>query len=63
MLILPFLSDLLLLDHHSIGLLFVSLVSLLGLQQDILKVGNLYIGFISKLIYSAMGYDLLSIQL
>ena len=61
MLLLPLLSDLLLLDHDLIGTLFVAFVTLLGFQELILEVGHLDVALIVKLVDSAMENDLESV--
>ena len=62
-LVLPLLSNLFLLDHYSVGLLLMGLVSLFGLKQHVLQMSDLDIRLVSQLIDSAVGYNLLSIQL
>lgn len=62
-LVLPLFSNFFLLDHYSVGLLLVGLVSLFGLKQHVLQMSNLDIRLVSQLVHSAMGYNLLSIQL
>ena len=58
MLLLPLLSDLLLLDHDLIGAFLVAFVTLLGLQELVLEVGHLDVALIIELIDSAMENDL-----
>ena len=61
MLLLPLLSDLLLLDHDLISTLFVALVALLGFQELVLEVRDLDVALIVKLVDSAMENDLESV--
>lgn len=49
-LFLPLLRNLLLLDHHSVGLFFVALVALLGLEQLVFEVGDLHIALVVQLV-------------
>ena len=63
MLLLPLLSDLLLLDHHRVGSLFVGLMPLLGLKKLVLEVSDLDVAFIVQLIRPAVEDDLESVQL
>lgn len=50
MLLLPLLSDLLLVDHHGVGFLLESFVPLLHLNHDRLQVSHFLIGFILDLV-------------
>ena len=63
MLFLPLLSDFLLLNHDSVGALFVALVALLRLQELIFEVSDLDVTLIVELVHSAMENNLQTVQL
>ena len=58
-----FLSDLLLVDHDLVGSLFVAFVALLCLQEIVLQMGHLHIGFIIDFIDPAVEHYLQSVDL
>ena len=63
MLLLPLLSDFLLLYHDVVGTLLVTLVTLFGLQELVLQMGHLHVALVVKLIHTTMEDDLETIQL
>ena len=63
MLLLPLLSDLLLLNHDGVGALLVALVALFVLEQLILQVGNLDVALVIQLVNPSMEDNLQSVQL
>ena len=62
-LILPLLSDFLLVNHDLVCLLLVPLVSLLAFQKTVLKVGNLYVCLVIDLVDSAVEDNLEAVNL
>lgn len=62
-LLFPLFGDLLLLNHHGVRSLFVTLVPLLGLEELILQVSYLNIAFVVKLVNTAVEDDLQAVQL
>ena len=62
MLILPLLSNFLLLDHHCISLLFMSLIPLLLFEKHVLKMGHLEITLICEFIDTTMMDNLLAVE-
>lgn len=47
---LPLFGDFLLVHHHRVGLLFISLVTFFGFQQGVFKMGDFDVSFIVELI-------------
>jgi len=62
MLILPFLCDLLLLDHDTIRTLFIALVPLFRLKQCVLKVSNFDVALIIEFINTTMEHNLHAVE-
>lgn len=62
MLILPFLCDLLLLDHDTIRTLFIALVPLFRLEQCVLKVSNFDVALIIEFINTTMEHNLHAVE-
>ena len=62
MLILPLLSNFLLLDHHCICLLFMSLIPLLLFEKHVLEMGHLEITLVGEFIDTAMMDNLLAVE-
>ena len=63
MLLLPLLSDFLLLDHDLIGALLITFVPLFGFEKLILQMGHLDVAFIVQLVDSSMEHNLEAVQL
>ena len=62
MLILPLLCNFLLLDHHCISLLFMSLIPLLLFEKHVLEMGHLEITLICEFIDTTMMDDFLAVE-
>jgi len=62
MLILPLLSNFLLLDHHCVSLLFISLIPLLLFEKHVLEMGHLQITLVGEFIDTAMMDDFLAVE-
>ena len=63
MLLFPFLSDLLLLNHDRVGALLVGLVPLLDFKQLVLQVSHLDVALVIQLINTAVEHNLEPVQL
>ena len=63
MLLLPLLSDFLLLDHDLVSTLLITFVPLFGFEKLILQMGHLNITLIVQLVDSSMEHNLEAVQL
>ena len=63
MLLLPLLSDLLLLDHDSVGSLLVGFVPLFHLKKLVLQVGHFHIALIIELVDAGVEDNLEAVEL
>ena len=62
-LVLPLLGDLLLLDHHGVGLFFMCLVPLFLFENHVLQVCDLEVTLIGQLVHPTVMDDLLPVKL
>jgi len=54
----PLFSDLFLVHHHSVRLFLIGFVAFLGLQKNVLQVGNLNVGLVIKLVDATVEHNL-----